>query len=68
MSTEKSKKVEMLPPTWEAAIDECHSQLRACQARAGELKVCLEYFETRKKSGDPFPGIGKLIERGLVAN
>jgi hypothetical protein len=51
---------------WDEAIQACLNQIEEHEARAARLRTSLEYFETRKKSGDPFPGIDKLKARGLL--
>lgn len=60
------KKSHATQNTWDFAIQACLNQIGEHEARAARLKTSLEYFETRKKSGDPFPGVEKLQERGLL--
>jgi hypothetical protein len=56
MSTEKSHGDQN---TWDIAIQSCLNQIGEHESRVARLKTSLEYFETRKKSGDPFPGVEK---------
>jgi hypothetical protein len=51
---------------WDFVIQACLNQIGEHEARAARLKTSLEYFEMRKKSGDLFPGVGRLQERGLL--
>jgi hypothetical protein len=53
---------------WDVAILACLKQIGEYEARAARLRTSLEYFETRKKSGDPFPGAEKLQEGGLLSS
>jgi hypothetical protein len=53
-------------PSWDLVIVASFKELKECESRAAELRVCLDYFQKRKDSGDPFPGIEKLRERGLL--
>jgi hypothetical protein len=64
VSIEKSHDVKSLP-TWDLAVEESVRQLQACEARASQLRVCLDYFHKRMQSGDPFPGIEVLKKKGL---
>jgi hypothetical protein len=53
-------------PSWDLVIEESVRQLRDCESRASQLRVCMEYFSQRKASGDPFPGIEALRKKGLI--
>lgn len=55
-----------LPPSWDLAVTACLQLVAEHEAAAARLRASVEYFENRKKSGDPFPGIDRLRERGLV--
>jgi hypothetical protein len=65
MSTEKSHGVNMAP-TWDLVIEESARQLQEAESRSARLRVCLDYFQKRKESGDPFPGIEMLRKKGLI--
>ena len=65
MSSPKSHN-DKLVPSWELVIEECARQLQDTEARSGRLRACLEYFQSRKASGDPFPGLEILREKGLL--
>lgn len=65
MSSQKSHNVKIIP-TWDLVIEESARQLQECESRAGKLRACLSYFEGRKTSGDPFPGVETLREKGLL--
>ncbi len=56
MSRQKSHDVKLLP-NWDLVIEESVRQLKICESRAVQLRVCVEYFHKRKASGDPSPGI-----------
>jgi hypothetical protein len=62
-----SKKRHAVQETWEFVIAQSLKQLQECEARAARLRVCLAYFQDRKKSGDPFPGLEQLEEVAPVA-
>lgn len=51
---------------WDSAVEECLRMVAEHEAAAARLRTSVEYFESRKKSGDPFPSIDRLKERGLV--
>jgi hypothetical protein len=53
-------------PDWDSAVVACLRLVADHEAAAARLRASVEYFENRKKSGDPFPGIDRLRERGLV--
>jgi hypothetical protein len=65
ISTRKSHDVK-LAPDWDSAVVACLRLVADYEAAAARLRASVEYFENRKKSGDPFPGIDRLRERGLV--
>lgn len=64
VSRKKLSSVQL--PTWDGAIDECLRQLQEYEAQASRLRVSLEYFQSRKESGDQFPGIDILKKKGLL--
>lgn len=49
-------------------IEESARQLQDCESKAGKLRACLTYFQGRRESGDPFPGIEILRKKGLIPN
>lgn len=57
--------IKIVPP-WESVIEECARQLQDSEARSGRLRACLEYFQARKASGDPFPGLEVRREKRLL--
>ena len=65
MSTEKSRHVNNAP-NWDLVIDESARQLQEAESRSARLRVCLDYFQKRKESGDAFPGIETLRKKGLI--
>jgi len=54
-------------PSWDLVIEESARQLQESESRAAKLRVCLDYFQKRKDSGDQFPGIEILREKGLLS-
>lgn len=65
MSIEKSHDVKLVIEC-DLVIEESVRQLKTCESRAVQLPVCMEYFNKRKASGDPFPGIEILRKKGLI--
>lgn len=65
VSTGKSLEVNS-DTDWDSATAECLQLLAKYEAEAARLRVSIEYFQNRKRSGDPFPGITRLRERGLA--
>jgi hypothetical protein len=53
--------------TWEWLIEQATAKLQHHESQASKLRVAIEHFERRKASGDPFPGLEKLKEKGLVS-
>ena len=51
---------------WDVIIESVTRQLQEYEKEAGRLRVLIEYFTSRKASGDPFPGEDRLRERGLL--
>jgi hypothetical protein len=64
-STEKSRPVTIVRP-WDLVVVACLQLVAEHEAAAARFRISMEYFDNRKKSGDPFPGIEKLRERGLM--
>jgi hypothetical protein len=64
-STTKSHRAKIVPD-WDLAVGACLQMVAEHEAAAARLRASVEYFETRKRSGDPFPGIERLRERGLI--
>ena len=64
-SMKKSRPANFVPD-WDSAVAACLQMVGEHEAAAARLRASVEYFENRKKSGDQFPGIDRLRERGLV--